>query len=191
MTGSNVIVVLMMKQVICINTLKLVVTNGGDNINHDHADWGNPMLIVDKQPSGFIYLSDLDWVSAQTDWGPVNKDKSVDGHILNINDNIYTKGLGTHAYSEIIYHLNGIYTSFYSHIGVDDEVGANSTIVFEVYADGDKIYDSGIMRYNDSFKEVEVDITGINELKLIITDAGDGINSDHGDWADAKLYSFN
>jgi len=171
-----------------VNRLKLVVTNGGDNKNHDHADWGNPMLLINKEPSTFVYLSDLDWTSAHTDWGSVNKDTSVDGNPLTIDGNTYIKGIGTHAGSEIIYDLNGAYTSFYSHVGVDDEVGANATIVFEVYGDGNKIYDSGTMRHDDSFKEVHVNITGMNELKLKITDAGDGINSDHGDWADAKLY---
>ncbi|GMQ60630.1 hypothetical protein AN1V17_50310 [Vallitalea sediminicola] len=170
------------------NRLKLVVTDGGDNKNHDHADWGNPMLLIDKEVTTSVYLSDLDWTSAQSGWGTVKKDTSVDGNPLTINGNTYAKGIGAHANSEIIYNLDGAYTIFYSHIGVDDEVGTNSTMVFEVYADGEKIYESGVMTPSDSYKEINEDITGVNELKLVITDAGDGINSDHGDWADAKLY---
>ncbi|MFC5402042.1 NPCBM/NEW2 domain-containing protein [Cohnella soli] len=45
----------------------------------------------------------------------------------------------------------------------------------------------GTMSSSTPSKSVDVDVSGKNELKLIVTDAGDGINSDHADWADAKL----
>jgi beta-galactosidase len=36
-------------------------------------------------------------------------------------------------------------------------------------------------------RTVSVDLAGRNELRLVVTDAGDGGASDHADWADAKL----
>jgi hypothetical protein len=32
-----------------------------------------------------------------------------------------------------------------------------------------------------------VDVTGGENLTLPVTDAGDGVTSDHADWADARL----
>jgi hypothetical protein len=34
---------------------------------------------------------------------------------------------------------------------------------------------------------VDVSLSGRSELRLVVTDAGDGIAHDHGDWADAKI----
>jgi alpha-galactosidase len=34
---------------------------------------------------------------------------------------------------------------------------------------------------------VSVPLDGVDELTLVVTDAGDGINCDHADWADARL----
>jgi alpha-glucosidase len=34
---------------------------------------------------------------------------------------------------------------------------------------------------------VDVDVSGAQQLDLIIGDGGDGDGTDHGDWADARL----
>src|SRR6185503_5463616 len=101
-----------------------------------------------------VYVSDLSWTYATSGWGPIEKDRSNgedfggDGSPLRINGTTYSKGLGCHAYSEIRYALGGQYARFQSDVGVDDEVdgeaGPYSTIVFQVWADGVKLYDSGI-----------------------------------------------
>ena len=57
----------------------------------------------------------------------------------------------------------------------------------EVRMDGEKVYDSGIMHGNDPAKAVSVPLDGVDELTLIVTDAGDDINCDHADWGDARL----
>ncbi|MWV43991.1 hypothetical protein GRF59_10125 [Paenibacillus sp. HJL G12] len=133
------------------------------------------------------YLSDMAWKSATTGWGTVHKDKSVNGNTLTLQGKTYDKGIGTHASSSIAYDLNGHYTRFRSEVGVDDEVGANSTVVFQVWADGSKIFDSGVMNNASAAQAIDVSVAGVNELVLTVTDAGDGINSDHADWSDARL----
>lgn len=99
----------------------------------------------------------------------------------------YTKGLGVHANSEIRYALNGQYASFASDIGVDDEVGISGSVTFEVWADGVKLYDSGAMTGASATKNVNVNLPGKQELRLIVRDNGDGNAKDHGDWANARL----
>lgn len=133
------------------------------------------------------YLSDIDWFSATAGWGTVQKDRSVDGNTLKLNDKTYAKGLGTHANSEIVYKLNGQYTSFAALVGVDSEVGSVGTVEFQVLVDNQVVFSSGVMNKNTAAKEVNVNVSGKNELKLIVTDGGDGINSDHADWVNARL----
>jgi hypothetical protein len=60
-------------------------------------------------------------------------------------------------------------------------------MTFVVYGDGRKLFDSGVMTGNDAAKRMQVDVNDVNVLKLVTTSAGDGGNSDHGDWAAARL----
>ncbi|MCX7599613.1 MAG: NPCBM/NEW2 domain-containing protein [Armatimonadetes bacterium] len=44
-----------------------------------------------------------------------------------------------------------------------------------------------MMRGGEPAKKVSVLLDGVEELELVVTDAGDGITCDHADWADARL----
>jgi hypothetical protein len=61
------------------------------------------------------------------------------------------------------------------------------TVTFQVFADGVKIYDSGAMNANSATKSISVSVAGVQKLKLVVTDAGDNADYDHGDWAGARL----
>ena len=110
-----------------------------------------------------------------------------DGNTLTLNGATYAKGLGVHASSEIVYDLNGVYRGFLYDIGVDDEVTSGASVKFQVYADGVLVYDSGVMTASSATKSVALDVTGVSQLRLVVTDAGDGNTSDHADWANARL----
>ncbi len=140
------------------------------------------------------YVSDLTWASSSNAWGPVEKDKSNgeqgagDGLPLKLNGQTYAKGLGVHAASEVVYNLGGQYTRFKSDLGVDDEVSNPvASVVFEVWADGQRLFQSATLRHDSPIAAVDVDVTGKQELKLVVTGAGDGVDSDHADWAGARL----
>ncbi|SEF46125.1 NPCBM/NEW2 domain-containing protein [Paenibacillus sp. UNC499MF] len=142
---------------------------------------------TDPIPPVTTYLSDINWLSATTGWGTIHKDRSVEGNTLKLNDKTYTKGLGTHANSEIVYKLDGKYTSFAALVGVDSEVGSVGTVEFQVVVDNQVVFSSGVMNRDIAAKEVNINLSGKNELKLKVTDGGDGINSDHADWVNARL----
>ncbi|MBM0743681.1 NPCBM/NEW2 domain-containing protein [Phormidium sp. CLA17] len=141
------------------------------------------------------YLSDLNSTSAANGWGVFEKDKSngeqgaTDGKTLTLNGVTYAKGLGVHAGSEIIYNLGGKYTKFSSNIGVDDEVGNAGSVVFQVFVDGIQLFTSSKMTGATATQLVNLDVTGKQSLKLIVTNGGDDNTFDHADWADAKLIS--
>ncbi len=143
------------------------------------------------------YVSDLTWASATNGHGPVEKDKSNgeaaggDGRTLTLNGVTYAKGLGVHAASEVVYNLGGAYTSFLSDVGLDDETpdGTCGTAVFEVYLDNVLAYTSGTMTTTSATKSINVSVAGKNQLKLVVTIAGDNNYCDHADWAGARLTS--
>jgi glucose/arabinose dehydrogenase len=143
--------------------------------------------------SSGTYLSDLAWTSMTNGWGPVERDRSngelgaSDGGVLTLNGATYAKGLGAHAFSDVRVGLNGTCSTFTATVGVDDEVGALGSVVFQVLADGVLRYDSGPMTGTTASQNVSVSVTGAAELALIVTDAGDGVAYDHADWADARV----
>jgi alpha-galactosidase len=58
---------------------------------------------------------------------------------------------------------------------------------FIVSGDGKVLWKSGVMRAGDAARDCEVDVAGVKSLVLEVSDAGDGSNWDHADWADAKF----
>ncbi|WP_443043881.1 NPCBM/NEW2 domain-containing protein [Streptomyces sp. NBC_00322] len=175
--------------------LRLVVTDGGDGIDYDHADWANARLACGNGPSaGTHAVSDLNWTSAVGGWGPVERDRSngeraaEDGRTLTVGGTTYAKGLGTHAASDITYYLGGSCSTFTASVGVDDETGgSNGSVVFQVYRDGTKVADSGRVTGADAPRVLSAGLTGGLELRLVVAEGGDGINYDHADWAVPRL----
>lgn len=138
------------------------------------------------------YLSDREWASAFTGWGAIGRDKSVSGGELTVQGETFAKGIGAHANSEIVYRLEPTDAVFMTKVGVDDASKEQSpaSVVFQVLADGEVVYDSGVMTASMPAAAVELDVLGVRELTLRATDAGDGNNSDHADWGDARLASL-
>lgn len=147
-----------------------------------------------RLPRPIEYLSDLEWVGTPINpYQPVNRDRSVGngdgrGNTITLNGVVYGKGLGVHAYSEVVYDIAGQYTSFVSDIGLDDEVWANDgSVIFSVVADGVEIYNSDVMRSASPTQTINVNVTGVQELRLRVFTTPDGDTADHADWANARL----
>ncbi|WP_310584524.1 NPCBM/NEW2 domain-containing protein [Deinococcus sp.] len=180
-----------------VQTLRLVVTDGGDNIDYDHADWGDAKVSCESSspPAGETQLSDLGWQSASNGWGPVERNQSNgeqgagDGKPLTIGGQVYAKGLGVHAGSVVQYTLGANCTTFTAQVGLDDEVGNLGSVNFQLYSGNSTqpFYDSGVRRGSDSAKAVSVNVSGVQTLRLVVTDSGDNIDYDHADWGDAKV----
>ena len=178
-------------------TLRVLVT--ASNRNGSAAATSGATAVVTSPasapppPSGTTsYLSDLTWSSMSNGWGPVERDQSNgeqavgDGRTIALNGQTFTKGLGAHGASDVGYSISGC-TRFQASVGVDDEVAGYGTVAFQVYLDGAKVYDSGVMTGASATKSVDVDTTSKSALRLVVTDGGDGIDYDHGDWADARV----
>ncbi|MEQ7007090.1 NPCBM/NEW2 domain-containing protein [Actinopolymorpha sp. B17G11] len=135
-------------------------------------------------------LSDRDWESASIGWGSLGRDRSVSGGPISLAGVEYDKGIGTHAPSEIVYRLDPGDVRFTAMVGVDD-VQRNSpysSVVFQVEVDGELVYESPVLRGDSEPQPVDLDVMGVERLVLRVTEAGDGNNSDHADWAGPTLH---
>jgi alpha-galactosidase len=134
-----------------------------------------------------IRLDQLDITVTDQGWGNPHRDSSVDGHPLTIAGRHFEHGLGTHAASSLYLAVNGA-QKFSASVGVDGEVvSTDASVEFFVLGDGRELWRSGVMRAGDAPKTLQVDLAGIKTLALKVGDAGDGINFDHADWADAQF----
>lgn len=152
-----------------------------------------PASATTHAASAPVYVSDLPYTVVTNGWGPVEKDKSNggqaagDGNTITLGGVTYAKGLGVHANSEISVALNGQYATFLADIGVDDEVGTNGSVIFQVWADGVKLFESPLLTGNSATQAVSVNVSGRNQLRLVVTGGPDNANYDHADWANARL----
>ncbi|WP_220377712.1 MULTISPECIES: NPCBM/NEW2 domain-containing protein [unclassified Arenibacter] len=76
-------------------------------------------------------------------------------------------------------------------VGVEGNEGgvSNGSVKFILLHNGKEVYNSGIMRKGQPFKEVDITVKG-GMLEMIVDDAGDGESGDHAVWADPKITYF-
>jgi alpha-galactosidase len=144
-------------------------------------------------PQGDVFLSDLAWTYAVSGFGPIELDRSNgelaagDGVPMRLRGGAYEKGVGAHAPSLIRYRLGQRCSRFVSDIGIDDETTGLGNVRFEVWADGSRLFDSGIITGQTPVRRVELDVTGRRELRLFVSVGEDDFNHDHVNWAGARL----
>lgn len=151
---------------------------------------------VSTHPQPQVHLADLEPVNAITGWGDVQRDRSLDGNPIQINGQVFERGIGVNAYSELSYRLDPGYLRFVAVAGLDDEVEyeRRGSVTFEVWVDGlpglepsRQLFESPVIQHAGP-RRVDIDVilpSGARELKLVVTHAGDGFFFDHADWADA------
>jgi glucose/arabinose dehydrogenase len=158
---------------------------------------GNPLaadrtwsFTTTSQPR--TYLSDLHWTSMTNGLGPVELDESNgsaaagDGTPLTLRGTVYPKGLGTRAPSEVRYALGGDCTGFRADVGIDDSASSGGTVDFKVLGDGATLADSGPLTRASAPVSLSADLTGVSELRLVVTGTG-AVSRDLADWASARV----
>ena len=139
-------------------------------------------------PKPHVHLSDLTPEKAINGWGgPVKKNRSTSGRPLRIAGKTYAKGMGVHANAELVYRLRPEYKRFVALVALDDAKADDprASVTFEVHVDGRRlglwvVKKPGVVRpFNVALPP------GAKKIRLVVTDAGDGIACDHADWVDA------
>ncbi|WP_447035994.1 NPCBM/NEW2 domain-containing protein [Streptomyces sp. DSM 118878] len=149
--------------------------------------------VVVAPPAGSSALGDLPWISAFNGWGPVERNTSNgenaagDGNPLTIGGTTYAKGLGVHAPSSVEYYAGAACEKVTAAVGVDDEKLTRGTVAFEIWADTKKVASTGVLTNAMPAQELSADVSGAQVVRLVVTDGGDGGDSDHADWAEATL----
>ncbi len=145
--------------------------------------------------SGRVSLTSFKPIVVKQDYGTLQINKSTDSSTgwkdwsrLSNNYFYYRKGFGSHANSYLVFDIDRKFKRFATDFGVDTEADTPATVIFKIYGDSKELFAGKKMGRFDFPQHTEVDVTNVKNLELVITDAGDGINSDHADWLNPVLY---
>jgi len=139
------------------------------------------------QATETVWLDSLDLSTMRQGWGTPQVNRSIREQPLSVGGQKFERGVGTHANSTYRLALNGGTERFTASVGRDDAAGGSGSVVFQVLADGKSVFTSGMMKSGQSAKPLAVDLRGVETLLLLVTDAGDGVECDHADWANAQF----
>ncbi|MBM3855459.1 MAG: melibiase, partial [Verrucomicrobia bacterium] len=126
-----------------------------------------------------VWLDTLDLSSLRQGWGRPQINRSIREQPLTIAGKVFARGVGTHANATFRLLLNRGAERFQASVGVDDAAGPSASVVFQIVADGKRLFGSGPMKRGQAARAVDVDVRGVRVLQLLVTDAGDGITNDH------------
>ncbi|MBX7257037.1 MAG: alpha-galactosidase [Candidatus Hydrogenedentes bacterium] len=112
------------------------------------------------------------------------------GKPMRLSDGEHKKGLYCHAYSKV--HALNLEDAvkFEAVVGVDSNdntSGGRGSVEFIVISGEKELYHSAVLKEGMPAVPVSVELGGINELTLVVTDGGDGIACDQSDWAEARV----
>jgi hypothetical protein len=148
----------------------------------------SPVRVVANRPvgewlqeNGRLYLDPANAQSVAQDWGTCQLNLAVSGKPMSIAGKSYPRGLGTHAQSEIVFSLGGQCERFHAEVGADDAIGG--TVDFQVWTDGDKVFDSGLLTRGDpiAYLNATIACAGTNRATLEITSDMSGVQVDPGE----------
>jgi alpha-L-fucosidase 2 len=138
-----------------------------------------PAASVPPMESKERYLS-LDEVTyAVAGWGTAHDNASVDGTALRIGSTEFSQGIGTHAPAELRFSLGGKYRWLTFYTGISTDMTEKGSVTLQVWTDGKKAFETGLMKVREEAQYVCLPVAGVQDLKLIATDGGDGIAADH------------
>ena len=183
-------------------TLVLVVDDGGDNYNYDHADWINPTLILrdgtEVELTGKYKTRDY----TKSYFNRVYENKNVDhGGKMKVMGVSYERGFSTDANAALFFKIpeDMDVVRFRAMAAADDsginQPNATTSLRFMVF-DQNPLTDeqddyaarSGLISRNGTrSKQLEADITGARQLKIVVGNYGDGFAYDRADLVNPVL----
>jgi alpha-galactosidase len=144
-------------------------------------------------PGGRSYLSDVPLTYETNGFGPIELDRTngeaepLDGGPIRLRGAAYEKGLGVHAPSLLRYRLGRACSRFEADVGIDDDQQGAGSVELEVWADGERLWRSGVLTGTSPARTVSVDVSGRRDLRLFVGTGGDTYAKDHAVWAGARL----
>ncbi len=183
-------------------TLVLVVDDGGDNYNYDHADWLNPSLWLSDGTEVELTGEYLTRTYTDSYFNRVYENKNVDnGGKMTVMGTTYDRGFSTDANAMIMFEIpeEMDVVRFTALAAADDsginQTGSTTSICFMVFDQNPLVSESDdcaarsglISRTGTRSCTLECDVTNAEQLKIFVSNYGDGYSYDRADLIDPVL----
>ena len=183
-------------------TLVLVVDDGGDNYNYDHGDWINPTLVLRDGTEVPLTGTYKTRQYTKSYFNRVYENKNVDnGGKMKVMGTAYDRGFSTDANAAIFFTIpDNMDVVRFKGMGAADDSGINqnnstTSLRFMVFdqnpltseQDDYKARSGLISRTGTKSKTLEADITGARQLKIFVSNYGDGFAYDRANIANPVL----
>ncbi|CAN5452132.1 NPCBM/NEW2 domain-containing protein [soil metagenome] len=142
-----------------------------------------------SQKINTVWLDDLPIQTFSEGIRPVQAKGNYTGDTLRINGTRYTRGLGAQSPCVLAFAITKQAKRFSALIGADDLGNKDISLTFYVLGDGKVLFESKPMSIGDSPISVDVDLTGISQLGLLVTDKVGGISNKktYCNWVNAHV----
>lgn len=182
--------------------LVLVVDDGGDNNYYDHGDWINPTLVLRDGTEVELTGKYMTRQYTKSYFNRVYENKNVDnGGKMKVLGTTYDRGFSTDANAAIFFQIPDELdvVRFRAMAAADDsgigQTGATTSLRFMVFDQNpltDEQDDSDarsglISRTGVKLKMLEADIRGAEQLKIVVSNYGDGFSYDRADLVNPVL----
>lgn len=187
-------------------TLVLVIDDGGDNYNYDHADWINPTLVLrdgTEVPLTGAYKT-RGYTKSYFNRIYENKNVSTGGK-MTVMGTTYDRGFSADANAAIFFTIpDDMDVVRFKAMGAADDSGigqsnSTTTVRFMIF-DKNPLTDEQdnsvartglISRTGQKKADVNVDIAGAEQLKIVVSNMGDGFAYDRADLVNPVLVDEN
>ncbi|MGX1565645.1 sigma-70 family RNA polymerase sigma factor [Streptomyces sp. NPDC055506] len=106
---------------------------------------------------------------------------------MSVGDQRYTHGVTVHGRSSVTIDLNRSCSSYDALVGVDDLTLRIGKVYFSVYADGVRLWRSGLVEGGDPAVPVHVNLAGRSTVRLVVEPRGALDNVALADWAESRF----
>ncbi|MFG2733107.1 sigma-70 family RNA polymerase sigma factor [Streptomyces canus] len=106
---------------------------------------------------------------------------------VSVADQEYTHGVTVHGRSSVTIDLNRACSSYEAMVGVDDMTLGLGKVYFSVYADGVRLWRSGLVEGGDRAVPVQVNLAGRRTVRLVVEPHSPFDDLMLADWAESKF----
>jgi hypothetical protein len=167
----------------------LEVTRPAANLARIDFSQGNLQYLGDLKPESINwtpYFGDANVSPASRVFYQPRIDRSLDGGPLQLDGKEYAKGIAAHSRTELTYRLPDKYRAFHAIVGIDDRVRPGGNVHLQILGDDRTLFE-GTLTGKDAPRPVDLDISGVNRLKLVV-DFGDDLDvGDALDLCEARI----
>ena len=136
-----------------------------------------------------IWFDDLQIQTFSEGIRPVSAKSNYSHDSMRIKGVHYKRGIGAQSPCVLVFSLNKNAKRFSAIVGSDDLGNKDIPVTFYVVGDKKVLFESKEMRIGDAPIQVDIDLSGIEQLGLLVTDKVGGVGNKrtYANWANASI----